>query len=62
MPRTNHPAQKHKSRYAPVHYGYDEHENYNEDVKDYGGQETDQRSNKPPLSKKKALSPSKKRH
>lgn len=63
MPRTSHPTQKHKSRYAPVHYGYDEHENFNEDVKDYGGQETDQRSaNKLTPTRKKGLSPSKKRH
>jgi hypothetical protein len=46
-----------------VHYGYDEHENYNEDTKDYGGKNADQRSviNRPE-AKVRNNTPPKKRH
>ncbi len=45
-----HPTRKNHSE--PVHYGYDEYENYNEDTKDYGGKNTDRRSVNMPHSAK----------
>jgi hypothetical protein len=63
MPHHYHRLPSRRNRSEPTHYGYDEHENHNEDTKDYGGKDPNQRSvTGRQANNAKGLHHSKKRH